>query len=244
MRPCSLICNDVSQNVKTKKKKKKPFKKSKATVQATPASPPSPSSPHEDDAAKPSASSRLPGGKSFFSLGDDDDSDDDKEDDEDDDLKADFAANWVANSSNDAADNDKMTEDASMNGDEDDLWGAARKEAEASKAHEADRAKREEKMRAEAELAAQKRMAEAQELGELARAKREEGEAAEARLREEMERAAEETRKAAREQAMKEVNDQHQTVDLDATRDLMRQYEQEFNDDYSAGASPSSDFGF
>ena len=43
---------------------------------------------------------------------------------------------------------------------------------------------------------------------------------------------------------IKEVNDQQQTVDLDATRDLMRQYEEEFNDNYSAGASPSSDFGF
>lgn len=137
-----------------------------------------------------------------------------------------------------------MADDVIMKGDDDDLWGAARKEAEASRAHEADRAKREEKIRAEAELAAKKRLAEAQELGELARAKREEGEAAEARLREEMEREAENTRKAAREQAIKEVNDQQQTVDLDATRDLMRQYEQEFNDDYSAGASPSSDFGF
>ena len=99
-------------------------------------------------------------------------------------------------------------------------------------------------MRAEAKAAAQKRMAEAQGLGEQARAKREEEEAAEALLREEQEREAEEARKAAREEAIKEVNDQQQTVDLDATRDLMRQYEQEFNDNYSAGASPSSDFGF
>ena len=99
-------------------------------------------------------------------------------------------------------------------------------------------------MRAEAEAAAQKRMAEAQELGEQARAKREEEEAAEALLREEQEREAEEARKAAREEAIKEGSDQQQTVDLDATRDLMRQYEQEFNDNYSAGASPSSDFGF
>ena len=187
---------------------------------------------------------KLPGGKSFFALRDDDDSDDDKEEDEDEDLKADFATNWIANPTSAAADDEKMADDGSVNCDEDDLWGATRKEAEASKAHEADRAKREEKIRAEAELAAQKRMVEAQELGELARAKREEGEAAEARLREEMEREAEETRKAAREQAIREVNDQQQTVDLDATRDLMKQYEQEFNDDYSAGASPSSDFGF
>ena len=64
------------------------------------------------------------------------------------------------------------------------------------------------------------------------------------RLLEEQELAAEETRKAAREKAIQEVNDEKQTVDLDATRDLMAQYEQEFNDNYSAGASPSSDFGF
>ena len=99
-------------------------------------------------------------------------------------------------------------------------------------------------MRAEAELAAQKRMAEAQELGEQARAKRLEEEAAEARLREEQEQEAKEASKAAREQAIKDVEGQQQTVDLDATRVLMAQYEQEFNDNYSAGASPNSDFGF
>ena len=78
-------------------------------------------------------------------------------------------------------------------------------------------------------------MAEAQELGEQARAKRKEDEAAEARLQEEQEREAKEARQAAREQAIKEVNDQQQTVDLGATRDLMRQYEEEFNNNYSAG---------
>ena len=162
-----------------------------------------------------------------------------EEDEED--IKADFATNWVANPTQDASSVDKA---ADKDDDDDGLWGAARKEAEASKARDADRVKREEKMHAEAEAAAQKRMAEAQELGEQARAKREEDEAAEARLQEEQERDAEEARRAAREQAIKEVNDQQQTVDLDATRDLMRQYEEEFNDNYSAGASPSSDFGF
>jgi len=228
----------VMQNVKPKKKKKQPKKPKPASAPA-----PSPPQEEEEEESKPSASSRLPGGKSFFALGDDDDSDDDKDDDEDD-LKADFATNWVANPTQDASAEEKAAGDSNKDDDEDDLWGAARKEAEASKAREADRAKREEKMRAEAEAAAQKRMAEAQELGEQARAKREEEEAAEALLREEQEREAEEARKAAREEAIKEVNDQQQTVDLDATRDLMRQYEQEFNDNYSAGASPSSDFGF
>ena len=47
----------------------------------------------------------------------------------------------------------------------------------------------------------------------------------------------------AKEKALEELNIKP-TIDLDAQRELMRQYEQEFNDNYSAGASPSSDFGF
>lgn len=223
------------QNVKTKKKKKQSKK-----TKAPPA--PEPPSPQVEEEVNPSSISQLPGGKSFFALGDDDSDDAMDEDD----LKADdLGLNWVTNPAQDASTDDKPAGNGENDDDEDDLWGAARKEAEASKAQEADRAKREEKMRAEAEVAAQKRMAEAQELGEQARAKREEQEAEDARLQEEQEREAEESRKAAREEAIKEVNDQQQTVDLDATRDLMRQYEQEFNDNYSAGAaSPSSDFGF
>ncbi len=207
------------------------------------AAPPSPY-PIPEVTAKPSANSRPPGGKSFFALGDDIDSDDDKDDEEEDDLKANFATSWVANPTKDSAAEEKATSEDDSNGDddEDDLWGAARKEAEASKAREADRAKREEKMRAEAELTAQKRMAEAQKLGEEARAKRLEEEAAEARLREEQEHEAKEASKAAREQAIKDVEGQQQTVDLDETRVLMEQYEREY--DYNAGASPASDFGF
>lgn len=163
--------------------------------------------------------------------------------DEDEDIKADFATNWVANPT---TTQDAAAADKSDNMDEeDDLWGAARKEAEASEAQEADRAKREQKLLADAELQSQKRMAEATALGKQFRAKREEEEAAEARGREEQEREAEDARKAAREKALKEVNSVEATVDIgDAQRDLMKQYEQEFNDNYSAGASPSSDFGF
>ncbi|KAL3771780.1 hypothetical protein ACHAW5_002394 [Stephanodiscus triporus] len=219
--------------------------KTQRKLQNQVAAPPPPVYPIPEMEAKPSSSSRLPGGKSFFALGDDIDSDDDKDEEEEDDLKVEFATNWVANPSKDSAADEKAASgDDSMDVDEDDLWGAARKEAEASKAREADRAKREEKMRAEAELAAQRRMAEAQELGEQARAKRLKEEAAEARLREEQEHEAKEASKAAREQAIKDVEGQQQTIDLDATRVLMAQYEQEFNDNYSAGASPSSDFGF
>mmetsp|Transcript_36741 Transcript_36741/g.88564 ORF Transcript_36741/g.88564 Transcript_36741/m.88564 type:complete len:88 (+) Transcript_36741:3800-4063(+) len=87
-------------------------------------------------------------------------------------------------------------------------------------------------------------MAEAQELGEQARMKRaEEGRKAE-EAREEEERKVEEAREEARQAAIAEVNNVQNTVDLDETRELMKQYENEFNDNYSAGASPSSDFGF
>jgi len=86
-------------------------------------------------------------------------------------------------------------------------------------------------------------MEEAAALGEQARAKREEEEAEAARLLEEKEREAEEAKTAAREKALQEVNDVQNTVDLDAQRELMRQYEQEY-DNYSGGASPASDFGF
>ena len=169
--------------------------------------------------------------------------DDDIDDEEDDDLNADaIAANWVTTSSQDANPEEDAGQDAEN--DEDDLWGAAKKEAEASKALEADRAKREEKMIAEANMAMQKRMEEAQALGKEVRAKREEEAANEARRVEEQEREAENARNVAREKALQEVNDVKNTIDLDAQRELMKQYEQEFNDNYSAGASPSSDFGF
>lgn len=237
----------VMENVKTRKPRKKTGKKPKPT-QAAPAcaSPPSPPPPSAEEDTKLSASPRLPGGKSFFALDPDDDSDYDK-DDEEEDLKDDFT-NWgsiVANPSTGGAPEIKEGGDDSDKDEGDELWGEARKKAEADKALEADKAKREEKLRVEAELAAQRRMAEAAALGEQARAKREEKEAVKARLQEEQEREAKEAREAARQKAVQEVNSVKTTVDIgDAQRDLMRQYEEEFNDNYSAGASPSSDFGF
>ena len=54
------------QNVKTKKKKKQ-TKKSKPAAPAPAAAPSPPPEPEEED-TQPSASSRLPGGKSFFAL--------------------------------------------------------------------------------------------------------------------------------------------------------------------------------
>lgn len=191
------------QNVKTKKKKKQSKK-----TKAPPA--PEPPSPQVEEEVKPSSISQLPGGKSFFALGDDDSDDAMDEDD----LKADdLGLNWVTNSAQDASADDEPAGNGEA---EDSEWEEACKAARASKAQEAYRAKREEKMRAKAEVAAQKRMAEAQELGEQARARREEQEAKDARLQEEQEREAEESRKAAREEAIKEVNDQRQTVDLDS----------------------------
>jgi hypothetical protein len=245
----------VMENVKTKKKKKQP-KKSKQSSQAAPPAPapatadsPSPSPPPPEEEEKPATSSRPQSGKSFFALGDDDDSDDDQdEDDAEEDIKADFASTWVTNTTGgDTAGGKGAKGDGSEDDDDDGdgLWGATRKEAEAAKAHEADRAKREEKMRAEAETAARKRMEEAAARGEEVRAKREEEEAAEAKRLEEQEREAQEAKRLAREEALKELDGVKKEIDLgDEQRDLMKQYEQEFNDNYSAGASPSSDFGF
>jgi len=248
----------ISQNYKPKRKKGKKRK----SAPSTQAPPPAPSPETEEK-----TSNIRPSGKSFFSMGQDDSDDDDDEPDtsknqvqvetaaaldpfvdddadveEDDDIRAvDIAASWVANSSQDVK---PEHENGDADNEEDDLWGAAKKEAEASKALEADRAKREEKMIAEANMSMKKRMEEAQAIGEEVRAKREEEAANEALRLKEQEKEAEDARNAAREKALQEVNDVKNTIDLDAQRELMRQYEQEFNDNDSAGASPSSDFGF
>lgn len=127
---------------------------------------------------------------------------------------------------------------------DDDDWGAAQKEAVASKAREEDKKKREEKMIAEAEQAKKDRLAEAVERGEEIKRKREEEEEAEARQREEEEKEAEEKRKKAREAVRAELGSVEQTVDFDAQRDIMKQYEQNFEKELAGSASPSSDFGF
>jgi hypothetical protein len=241
----------VMENVKQKKKKKGP-KKGKSAAAPVPA-PSTPPPPEPEEEEKPASSGkRLPGGKSFFALGDDDDdSDDDKDDEDDEDLQTDFASAFAKPSQDDADEEKKESaaggDDAGSDNDDDeenDLWDAARKEAEVSKAQAEDRAKREEKLKRQAELDAQKRMAEAQELGEQAKIKREEEERKRQAELEEEERKAEEEREKARQAAFDEVNNVQNTVDLDETRNLMEQYEREFNDNYSAGASPSSDFGF
>lgn len=66
-----------------------------------------------------------------------------------------------------------------------------------------------------------------------------------ARLREQQEKEAEDARKVARDAARAQVQSVEQTVELDAQRDIMKQYEQSFLDKENGGsASPSSDFSF
>ena len=227
-----------TQNVKPKKPKKqrKPKKAKTAAPHPEPSPPPQEEQPPVNN--RPSAG----GGKSFFALGDDD-SDDDKDDD-DEDLKLDsLGANWAAPPASGDADKDGGAAD---DADKDDLWNAAQAQTEAEKDREAERLQREEKVKAEAELAAQKRMDEAAALGEDIKRKRQEEEVAAAALAEEEERRAEEVKAEARARAKEEVAAVTAEVDLDEQRNLMSKLEQEFNDNYSAGASPASDadFGF
>ncbi|KAL3930095.1 MAG: hypothetical protein SGBAC_011915 [Bacillariaceae sp.] len=173
-----------------------------------------------------------------FNLGDgfgagDDDSD---EDDANDDLPNGAATSWNISKPEDESKKEGVVDD--------DDWGAAQKEAVASKAREEDKKKREEKMIAEAEQAKKERLAEAVERGEEMKRQREEEEEAEARQREEEEKEAEEKRKKAREAVRAELGSVEQTVDLDAQRDIMKQYEQNFEKELAGSASPSSDFGF
>mmetsp|Transcript_19472 Transcript_19472/g.36365 ORF Transcript_19472/g.36365 Transcript_19472/m.36365 type:complete len:1426 (+) Transcript_19472:506-4783(+) len=263
----SFVMQNVKQKKKAKTKKQKQSKSAQAvpTPAPTPASGPSPSppSPEEEEEeeeegeevedSKPAAISAPPqGGKSLSGgnlfgddLDDDDDSDDDDKEDDEEDIQFDFTNLGANPSTEDAAEEEKQGGDDSDKDHRDDLWEESRRKAEADKAREADRVKREANMLAEKEKAEKKRMAEARALGEQAKAKRVEQEAAEARRLEEQELEAEKARKAARELALQQLNSVQTTIDTgDAQRDLMKQYEEEFNDTYSAGASPSSDFGF
>jgi len=185
------------------------------------------------------------GGKSFAmeaskefklsgGLGDDLDDNDDEEDEDMD--SGGLAANWNMLK--------PVSQSADADGDDDDAWGAAREHAAAAKAREAERKAREEKLKAEAEIAKTERLKAIAARGEEIRAQRLEEEEKEAKLREKQEKEAEEARKAAREAARAQVQSVEQTVDLDAQRDIMKQYEQSFLDKDLGSASPSSDFGF
>jgi hypothetical protein len=143
-----------------------------------------------------------------------------------------FGANWNMTAAKSSGSKDADDAD----------WGAAREQAEVSKAREAERKAREEKLHAEAELAKNQRLADAAARGEEVRAQREEEAANEARMREQKEKEAEEKKKAARDAARAELAGVTQTVDLDEQRNIMKQFETNYTE--ADGASPSSDFGF
>jgi len=132
-------------------------------------------------------------------------------------------------------------------GDEDDAWAAARGASATQKALEKERQAREEKVRAEAELAMEKSRAEAAAIGKKRQAELKEKEAEEARLRELKEKEENEQAQKKRNEAIASINSIQPTVDIgDTQRDIMKIYEQNYQDKDpdNGGASPSSDFGF
>lgn len=132
-------------------------------------------------------------------------------------------------------------EDTEKGGDND--WAASvREQAAQIDAKESDRKAREAKKKLEAEEASKARLAEAASRGEAIKAQRAEEFAKEATLREQQEKKAEDERQAAKNKARAELESVEQTVDLDAQRDIMKQYD--YVDKDLGGASPSSDFGF
>jgi hypothetical protein len=259
---------DLYQFFKRSKPKPKP-KKAKPTQPTKKAEKSAPVKKAAKPAPPPKA--KRPAADSYFSFGNQDgmDSDDDSDDDEpinkqssagpsggkvysqgaasefnlgdgldlhDDDETGggEIAANW--NISKPDAEAEKID-------DKDDDWGAAaREQAAAVKARDADRKAREEKKKAEAEQASKLRLAEAASRGEEIKAQRAEEEAKEATMREQQEKDAEDARQAAKDEARAQLQSVEQTVDLDGQRILMKQYD--FVDKDLGGASPSSDFGF
>lgn len=160
--------------------------------------------------------------------------------DEDDDLGSDGIAGVWMELSNPTNQLDKKEDDEDL-----DWAAAAREQAKANKARDADRKAREEKMKKEAEEANKKAMAEAAKRKEELLAKKAEEKEKEALLIEQQEKEAEKARELAREQARLEAQSVEQTVDLEGQRILMEQFDHSYLDnDSTGGASPSSDFGF
>lgn len=199
----------------------------------------------DDDPPKQAAAATPGGGKQFasaassksdgFDLGDGFSG---LHNDDDDDLgNGGITANW--NISKAVAKNDEKEK-----GGEDDDWGAAREEAAAVEARNKDRKAREEKLKADAEVAKVQRLADAKAQSAKLTAKKLEDEENEARKKAEKEKEEKDKIAAARAAARAQVESVEQTVDLDAQRDIMRQYEQSFLDKELGSASPSSDFGF
>jgi len=245
---------------KTKAVPKKKVPNTKKTEMKLPATKKPKLSPPPESKSDPS---------SFFSFGNKDDSDSDSEgevkakeeltaaptskdnfelgggfgeaaeDDEDDDENGGLEANWsMAKPSNTTAVMDDGEDDA-------DDWGAAREEAAAAKEREAERKAREEKIRTEAEQERNQRLAEAAARGEEILAQRKEEEENAAVLRLQKGKEAELKKKKAQDATRAELQKVKQTVDLDAQRDIMKQYENFGMDgDIADGSSPASDFGF
>jgi hypothetical protein len=151
-------------------------------------------------------------------------------------------ASLIKNSSN--ADDDlagwgsfEPTAAQSETKDDDDDWGDSdRKQVAALRAKDADRKLREDNRKKEVEEANKKALAEAAKRKEELVAKKLED-------KEQKEREEEKARQAARDAARVEAQKVERTVDLDAQRDVMRQFE-DLDNDSTGGASPSSDFGF
>ncbi|CAB9521708.1 Bromodomain-containing protein 2 [Seminavis robusta] len=160
------------------------------------------------------------------------------DEDNDDDLgSGGLAMNWnISKAVTEKEEKDK--------GGDDDDWGAARGAKAKKDAQDADRRKREEKQKLEAEKAKEERLAEAAAKSAKLKAKREEEAEEEKKRQAEKEKAEKEEAEATRAKMREQVGAVEQTVDLDAQRDLMKQYEQSFLDKDLGGGSPSSDFGF
>ena len=169
-------------------------------------------------------------------------------DDNDDDM--DLATSWNFSSTGTGAATAVFKKDPQEDGGdeddaEDDAWVAARGASAAQKALDKERRDLEEKMRAEAEATKGKHIAEATAMGKRKLLERREREAEEAQQRLIKEKEERDRAQKAREQAFQTLQAIQPTVDLDAQRDVMKEYEQSFYDkDLGGGESPSSDFGF
>ncbi|GKY93880.1 hypothetical protein MPSEU_000354900 [Mayamaea pseudoterrestris] len=160
------------------------------------------------------------------------------DDNEDDEGNGDFAANWSMPTAESEKNNHQEDDD------EDDAWGAARERAAMTKQQEADRKAREERIKAEADAAKAQRLKEAAARGEELKAQRAEEEEKEALAKELQEKEAKAAALKLREATRAQTQSVAQTVDLEAQRDMMKQYEQNYLDKDLGSASPSSDFGF
>lgn len=162
------------------------------------------------------------------------------DDDDDDELGGGLTANWNI-SKTISKDTDAKNQGG---GDDDDEWGAARTIADQKAKRDADREAREKKLLEDKEEENRRRLAEAADKVEELKKKQKEEE--EEKKRKEQEKEEEEKKRieAEREKLRREDENVVQTVDLDAQRDIMKQYEQSFLDKELGSASPSSDFGF